>query len=98
MKRLFILFLAIYFISSVVYSEPYYDKNNITVEYDPAYNVALRQKLEDEYWKRHYVDEETINGGPEAYYNEVLEPYILKSKNMKDLPQRKFRIEDEKLK
>jgi len=93
MKRLFILFFVFCFISSVA--------NSYTIEvteWDPSENIALRNKLEDEYWKRHYVDEETINGGPEAYYNEVLEPYILKSKNMKDLPQRKFRIEDEKLK
>jgi len=96
MKRFFILFLAIYFISSVVYSEPYYDKNNITIEYDPAYNVALRQKLEDEYWKRHYVDEETINGGPEAYYREVLVPYDLNKKKMEDLPKRYYKIEDSK--
>ena len=96
MKKAFILFFVFYFISSVAHSEPYYDKNNITVEYDPAYNVALRQKLEDEYWKRHYVDEETINGGPEAYYREVLVPYDLNKKKTEDLPKRYYKIEDSK--
>lgn len=94
MKRFFILFLAIYFISSVAYSEPYYDKNNITIEYDPAYNVALRNKLEAEFDKRHYVDEHTISAGPEAYYREVLVPYDLNKKKMEDLPKRYYKIED----
>ena len=94
MKRFFILFFVFYFISSVVYSEPYYDKNNITIEYDPAYNVALRNKLEDEFDKRHYVDGEHMNGGPEAYYREVLVPYSLNKKKMEDLPKRYYKIED----
>jgi len=93
MKRFFILFFVFYFISSAAY--PYTIE---VTEWDPSENIALRNKLENEFDKRHYVNEEHMNGGPEAYYNEVLEPYILKSKNMKDLPQRKFRIEDEKLK
>lgn len=93
MKKAFILFFVFYFISSVAHSYTI----EVT-EWDPSENIALRNKLEDEFDKRHYVDEETINAGPEAYYNEVLEPYIINKKNMEDLPQKKFRIEDEKLK
>lgn len=94
MKKVFILFFVFFSISSVGYSAPNYDKNNVTTEWDPSENIAFRNKLEKEYWKKHYVDEETINGGPEAYYREVLVPYSLNKKKMEDLPKRYYKIED----
>ena len=91
MKKAFILFFVFCFVSSVAHSYTI----EVT-EWDPSENIALRNKLEDEFDKRHYVDEEHMNGGPEAYYNEVLEPYILKSKKMEDWPKRYYKIEDSK--
>ena len=89
MKRLFVLFFIFTLLSSVAYSYTL----EVT-EWDPSENIALLNKLEKEYWKKHYVDEETINGGPEAYYREVLVPYDLNKKKMEDLPKRYYKIED----
>ena len=91
MKRFFILFFVFYFISSAAY--PYTIE---VTEWDPSENIALRNKLEDEFDKRHYVDEEHMNGGPEAYYREVLVPYDLNKKKTEDLPKRYYKIEDSK--
>ena len=91
--KTFILFFVFFLISSVGYSAPNYDKNNVTTEWDSSENISLLNKLEKEYDKRHTVDEEHMNGGPEAYYREVLVPYIKQSKNMKELPQKKYTIE-----
>ena len=46
-------------------------------------------------WFAPVVDEETINGGTEAYYKEVLVPYCLMKKKIEDLPKRYFKIEEE---
>ena len=89
MKRLFVLFFIFTLLSSVAYSYTL----EVT-EWDPSENIAFRNKLEAEYDKRHTVDEEHINGGPEAYYREVLVPYDLNKKKMEDLPKRYYKIED----
>lgn len=94
MKRIFVLLFIFCLSSSAGYSAPNYDKNNITTVYDDSENIAFRNKLEKEYWERHYVDEETINGGPEAYYREVLVPYSLYKKKIEDLPKRYYKIEE----
>ena len=91
MKRFFILFFVFYFISSAAY--PYTIE---VTEWNPSENIALRNKLENEFDKRHYVDDEHMNGGPEAYHFEVIVPYNSKSKKMEDLPKRYFKIEDSK--
>ena len=88
------LFFVFFSISSVGYSAPNYDKNNVTTVYDDSENIAFRNKLEAEFDKRHYVDEHTISAGPEAYYREVLVPYSLNKKKMEDLPKRYYKIED----
>lgn len=87
-KKLFSVLLFLCLFQSVVYSYTL----EVT-EWDPTYNTNLRKKLDEAYWKRHYVDEHTINGGPDAYYKEVLEPYIKQSKNISDLPQKQYKIE-----
>ena len=92
--KTFILFFVFFLISSVGYSAPNYDKNNVTTVYDDSENIAFRNKLEAEFDKRHTVDEEHMNGGPEAYYREVLVPYDLNKKKMEDLPKRYYKIED----
>ena len=89
MKKLFVLFFIFTLLSSVVYSYTL----EVT-EWDPSENIAFRNKLEAEYDKRHTVDEEHMNGGPEAYYREVLVPYDLNKKKMEDLPKRYYKIED----
>ena len=95
MKRIFVLLFVFYLFTQAGYSAPNYDKNNITTEWDPAENIALRNKLEEEYYKRHTIDEHHMNGGPEAYYREVLVPYCLNKKKMEDLPKRYYKIEEE---
>ena len=87
MKKLFVLFFIFTLLSSVVYSYTL----EVT-EWDPSENIAFRNKLEAEYDKRHTVDEEHMNGGPEAYYREVLVPYDLNKKKMEDLPKRYYKI------
>lgn len=87
-KKLFSVLLFLCLFQSVVYSYTL----EVT-EWDPTYNINLRKKLDEAYWKKHYVDEHTINGGPDAYYKEVLEPYIKQSKNISDLPQKQYKIE-----
>ncbi|MCR5260355.1 MAG: hypothetical protein K6C94_00785 [Candidatus Gastranaerophilales bacterium] len=94
MKKLFTLLFVFSLISSVGYSAPNYDKNNVTTVYDDSENIAFRNKLEAEFDKRHTVDEEHMNGGPEAYYREVLVPYSLNKKKIEDLPKRYYKIED----
>lgn len=88
MKKLFSVLFLFCLIQSVSYSYTL----EVT-EYDPTYNVQLRNKLEDEYFKRHNIDDHHMDGGPYAYYKEVLEPYILQSKNISELPQKHYKIE-----
>ncbi len=90
MKRIFVLLFIFCFSSSVAYSYTI----EVT-EWDPAENIALRNKLEEEYYKRHTIDEHHMNGGTEAYYREVLDPYCLMKKKMEDLPKRYYKIEEE---
>ena len=93
MKKLFSVLFFFCLIQSASYSAPNYDPNNVTTEWDPTYNIQLRNKLKDEYFKRHNIDDHHMDGGPYAYYKEVLEPYILQSKNMSELPQKRYKIE-----
>lgn len=93
MKRLFSVLFLFCLVQSVCYSAPNYDPNNVTTEWDPTYNVQLRNKLEDEFDKRHNIDDHHMDGGPYAYYREVLVPYDLNKKKMKDLPQKQYKIE-----
>ena len=62
-------------------------------EWDPTYNINLRKKLENEFYKRHYIDEHHTSADVDSYYKEVLEPYIKQSKNISDLPQKQYKIE-----
>lgn len=106
MKKLFSVLFFFCLIQSVCYSAPNYDPNNVTTEWDPTYNIQLRNKLEDEFDKKYckppveYTDKygtfyskTTCNFPKNGYYKEVLEPYILQSKNMAELPQKRYKTE-----
>ena len=88
MKKLF----SVLFLFCLIQSASYSYTLEVT-EYDPTYNIQLRNKLEDEFDKRHNIDDHHMDGGPYAYYREVLVPYDLNKKKMKDLPQKQYKIE-----
>ncbi len=87
-KKLFSVLLFMCLFQSVVYSYTL----EVT-EWDPTYNINLRKKLENEFYKRHYIDEHHTSADVDSYYKEVLEPYIKQSKNISDLPQKQYKIE-----
>lgn len=87
-KKLFSVLLFLCLFQSVVYSYTL----EVT-EWDPTYNINLRKKLENEFYKRHYIDEHHTSADVDSYYKEVLEPYIKQSKNISDLPQKQYKIE-----
>lgn len=92
-KKLFSVLLFLCLFQCVALSAPNYDPNNVTTEWDPTYNINLRKKLENEFYKRHYIDEHHTSADVDSYYKEVLEPYIKQSKNISDLPQKQYKIE-----
>lgn len=87
-KKLFSVLLFLCLFQSVVYSYTL----EVT-EWDQTYNINLRKKLENEFYKRHYIDEHHTSADVDSYYKEVLEPYIKQSKNISDLPQKQYKIE-----
>lgn len=56
-KKLFSVLLFLCLFQCVALSAPNYDPNNVTTEWDPTYNINLRKKLENEFYKRHYIDD-----------------------------------------
>lgn len=92
-KKLFSVLLFLCLFQCVALSAPNYDPNNVTTEWDPTEDTQLYKKLDEAYWKNHYVDEHTINGGPDAYYKEVLEPYELNKKKWSEVPKKYYKIE-----
>lgn len=74
-------------------SAPNYDPNNVTTEWNQTEDTKLYNKLENEFYKRHYIDEHHTSANVDSYYKEVLEPYIKQSKNISDLPQKQYKIE-----
>ena len=87
-KKLFSVLLFMCLFQSVVYS--YTLK---VTEWDQTEDTQLYKKLDESYWKSHYIDEHTINGGPNAYYKEVLEPYELNKKKWSEVPKKYYKIE-----
>ena len=84
MTKRFLLVLFLFFMtSSVCFSAPNYDPNLKPIVYDVSYNVALRNKLEDDFHKKYApkvtVTKDTVtytyNYPPNAYAREVIEPY-----------------------
>ena len=80
MTKRFLLVLFLFFMtSSVCFSAPNYDPNLKPIVYDVSYNVALRNKLEDDFHKKYTVkidEHKYVDTSPMgAYAREVLEPY-----------------------
>ena len=79
MKHLMITVLIVLFTANAVFAAPNYDPNKKWTTYDNSYNIALRNRLEDEYHKKytvkiddtHYLDTSPIG----AYGREVLKPF-----------------------
>lgn len=87
-KKLFSVLLFLCLFQSVVYSYTL----EVT-EWDQTEDTKLYNKLENEFYIRHYIDEHHTSAGVDSYYKEVLEPYIKQSKNISDLPQKQYKIE-----
>ena len=92
-KKMFSVLLFLCLFQGVALSAPNYDPNNVTTEWDPTEDTNLKNRLKNEFYKRHYVDEHTINGGPNAYYKEVLEPFELNKKKWSEVPKKYYKIE-----
>lgn len=87
-KKLFSVLLFLCLFQSVVYSYTL----EVT-EWDPTYNINLRKKLENEFYKRHYIDEHHTSADVDSYYKEVLEPYELNKKKWSEVPKKYYKIE-----
>lgn len=92
-KKLFSVLLFLCLFQCVALSAPNYDPNNVTTEWDPTYNINLRKKLENEFYKRHYIDEHHTSANVDSYYKEVLEPYELNKKKWSEVPKKYYKIE-----
>lgn len=79
MKQIFVLALIAVLSANIALAAPNYDPNFKGHTYDNSYNIALRNKLEDEYHKKytvkiddtHYLDTSPLG----AYGREVLKPF-----------------------
>lgn len=85
MKRILITSLAIFLTANISFCAPNYDPNFKGHTYDNSYNIALRNKLEDEYHKKYTVkidDTHYLDKSPEgAYGREVLKPFYAQQIN-----------------
>lgn len=85
--RIFLSVLVFFITSNMVLSAPNYDPSLKPIVYDVSDDIALRNKLEDNFYKKyvkkiddtHYVDTSPLD----AYYWEVQVPYDLRKQTNK---------------
>lgn len=87
-KKLFSVLLFLCLFQSVVYSYTL----EVT-EWDQTEDTKLYNKLENEFYKRHYIDEHHTSANVDSYYKEVLEPYELNKKKWAEVPKKYYKIE-----
>lgn len=88
MKRYILTIAILIMLAPSTLSAPNYDPNHKCTTYDVSYNIALRNKLENDFQKKYFVKEvvtkdsvEMVYSYPtDAYYEEVLKPYCLQKK------------------
>ncbi len=88
MRNILLLISFIFVFTLSVSAMPNYDPNQEPIVYDVSYNIALRNKLEDDFHKK-YTKEITptyfIDTSPMgAYYWEVIVPYDRQKQNNQD--------------
>lgn len=85
MKKLFAILFILCLTANITLAAPNYDPNFKGITYDDSYNVALRNRLEQQFDKKYYKGEYIDKDGnlvgvydypTGAYAREVLKPYI----------------------
>ena len=87
-KKLFSVLLFLCLFQSVVYSYTL----EVT-EWDPTEDTNLKNRLKNEFYKRHYIDEHHTSADVDSYYKEVLEPFELNKKKWSEVPKKYYKIE-----
>ena len=87
-KKLFSVLLFLCLFQSVVYSYTL----EVT-EWDQTEDTNLKNRLKNEFYKRHYIDEHHTSADVDSYYKEVLEPYELNKKKWSEVPKKYYKIE-----
>ena len=84
MNKLFAILFIFCLTANIAFAAPNYDPNKKWVNYDMSYNVALRNHLEEQFEKKHFLYEEDKGNGytirhydtmPGDYAREVEVPY-----------------------
>ena len=87
-KKLFSVLLFMCLFQSVVYSYTL----EVT-EWDQTEDTNLKNRLKNEFYKRHYIDQHHTSADVDSYYKEVLEPYELNKKKWAEVPKKYYKIE-----